>query len=92
MLSDDKVTHMTHVLLKELLDRDVIDITEEESIVRRAIKRAIQAQLTIGQEMEEAVRKKISSLSRHVSEGSPEWDTLYAKYLREEESRRGIKE
>jgi hypothetical protein len=92
MLSDDKVTHMTHVLLKELLNRDIIDITEEESIVRRAIKRAIQAQIKIGQEMDEAARKKISSLSRHVAEGSPEWDTLYAKYLREQESKRGIKE
>ena len=26
MLSEDKITHMTHVLLKELLDRDLIDI------------------------------------------------------------------
>ncbi len=92
MLSDDKVTHMSHVILKSLLDRDVIDITEDEGVVRRAIRRAITVQLRIGEEMELAVRRKIESLSRHVPEGSPEWDTLYAKYLREEETRRGMKE
>jgi hypothetical protein len=90
MLSDEKITHMTHVLLRSLLDRDIIDITEEEGVVRRAIRRAINAQLKLGQQMDEAVRKKIESLSRHVVEGSPEWDTLYEKYLKEEEGRHGI--
>lgn len=92
MLSDDKVTHMSHVILKSLLDRDVIDITEDEGVVRKAIRRAITVQLRIGEEMDQAVRNKIDSLARHVPEGSPEWDTLYAKYLREEETRRGMKE
>ena len=89
MLSDDKVTHMTHVILKALLDKGTIDITEDEGTVRRAMKRAIMAELKVGQDMDEAVRRKISSLSRHVAEGSPEWETLYAKYFREEEVRHG---
>ena len=90
MLSDDKITHLTHMLLKGLLDKDLIDITEEESEVRKAIKRAVQAQLSIGQEMEETVKRKIQSLSRNVAEGSPEWETLYQKYFREEEVKKGI--
>lgn len=90
MLSGDKVTHMSHVILKALMDRDVVDIIEEEGTVRHAIRRAINLQLRVGSQMEEAVRNKIASLSRHVAEGSPEWETLYQKYLREEETRRGI--
>jgi len=92
MLSDDKVTHMSHVILKELMDKDVIDIIEEEGTVRHAIRRAINLQLREGRQMDEAVRRKIESLSRHVSEGSPEWETLYDKYLREEEVRHGMKQ
>ena len=92
MLSDDKVTHMSHVILKALMDKDVIDIIEEEGTVRHAIRRAINLQLREGRMMDEAVQHKIGSLSRHVSEGSPEWDTLYEKYLREEEVKRGIKQ
>lgn len=90
MLSDEKITHLTHVLLKGLLDRDLIDITEEEGTVRKAIKRAVQAQLSIGHEMEETVKRKIQSLSRNVAEGSPEWETLYQKYLKEEEVKKGF--
>ncbi len=88
-LSDDKITHMTHVILKALLDKGIIDITEEEGTVRRAMKRAIVAELQIGDDMDEAVRKKIESLSKHVAEGSPEWEVLYRKYYREEEVRKG---
>lgn len=90
MLSDEKVSHLTHAILKGLLDRDTVDIIEEEGMVRKCIKRAIQAQLKVGAEMDIAVKKKISSLSRNVSEGSPEWNVLYDKYLMEEESRHGM--
>ena len=91
MLSDDKVTHMSHVILKALMDKDVIDIIEEEGTVRHAIRRVITQQLKAGSDMEDAVRQKIESLSRGVAEGSPEWDTLHDKYMREEEGRRGLK-
>ena len=92
MLSDDKISHMSHVILKGLMDKDVVDIIEEEGTVRHAIRRAIELHLRMGHQMEEAVRDKIASLSRHVAEGSSEWDTLYQQYLREEEIKRGIKE
>ena len=88
-LSDDKITHMTHVILKALLDKGIIDVTEEEGTVRRAMKRAIVAELQVGDDMDETVRKKIDSLSKHVAEGSPEWEVLYKKYYREEEVRKG---
>ena len=37
--------------------------------------------------IDDIVRQKISSLSRHVPPGSREWDILYRKYF-EEESRK----
>lgn len=88
-LSDDKITHMTHVILKGLLDKGLIDVTEEEGAVRRAMKRAIVAELRVGEEMDETARRKIESLSKHVAEGSPEWEVLYRKYFREEEIKKG---
>jgi len=89
-LSDDKVTHMSHVLLRELLKRDLVDITEDEGKVRHAIRRAINAQLKVGEEIDEVVRRKIESMSRGVVDGSPEWNVLYTKYFREEEVKRGM--
>jgi len=88
-LSDDKISHLTHVLLKGLLDMDLIALNEEEPDVRKAIKRAIVAELKIGEEMDDAARRKIESMSRPIAEGSPEWEVLYKKFFREEEIRRG---
>jgi hypothetical protein len=89
MLSEDKVSHISHVLLKGLLERDLVSITEEEGKIRAEIKRTVVSELKIGEDMDNAVRKKIQSYAKKVVEGSPEWDILYRKFFREEEIRRG---
>jgi hypothetical protein len=40
--------------------------------------------LSIDDEVDNMVRKKLNSLSRKVIEGSNEWDVMYAKYFEEE--------
>lgn len=89
MLSDEKVTHLTHVLLKGLIDKGAIKLKAEEADVRRAIKRAIRAELMVAEDMDESVRKKIQSMAKRPAEGSPEWDLLYKKFFREEEVKKG---
>jgi hypothetical protein len=88
-LSDDKISHMSHVLLKGLIDKDVIEKKAEDGKIRREIKRVIESELKKGEEIDEAVRRKLQSLSRKLIEGSPEWEVLYQKYYTEEEVRRG---
>lgn len=90
MLSDDKISHLTHVLLRRLHDDDLIEIDEdEEAAVRREIKRTIVAELKIGEEIDQTVKRKLQSLSKKLVEGSPEWEILYKKYFREEETKKG---
>jgi hypothetical protein len=89
MLSEDKISHISHVLLKGLLERDLVSAAEEEGKIRAEIKRSIVSELKIGEDMDAAVRKKIQSFSKKVVEGSPEWEILYRKFFREEEIKRG---
>lgn len=89
MLSDEKVTHLTHVLLKGLIDRNLIELNDEEGKIRREIKRIILGELKIGTDIDLIVRKKLQSFSRKIVEGSPEWEVLYKKFFREEEIKRG---
>jgi hypothetical protein len=91
MLSDDKISHTTHVLLKGMLEHKLIDLKADDSEVRRDIKRTIVGQLKIGEDMHEAVTKKLLSFSKKLVEGSPEWEVLYKKFYEEEEVRRGRK-
>lgn len=87
MLSDDKISHLTHVLLKGMLEKKLVALRDEESIVRKEIKKTITNELKAGEDIDEAVRKKLLSLSKKLVEGSTEWEVLYKKYFEEEESK-----
>lgn len=89
MLSEDKISHMSHVLLGKLLDKNLVELVEEPGTIRREIKRSIVTELKIGEDMDEAVRRKLQSFSKKLIEGSPEWEVLYKKFFREEEIKRG---
>ena len=90
MLSEDKISHLSHILLNRLYDLDLIDMDEdEEASVRREIKRTIVGELKIGEDIDQIVRKKLLTLSKKLIEGSSEWEILYKKYYREEETKKG---
>jgi hypothetical protein len=89
MLSEDKISHLSHVLLKGLTEKNLLEVTEEESKIRAEIKRTIISELKIGEEIDSVVRKKLLSFSKKIAEGSPEWEVLYKKFFREEEVKRG---
>lgn len=89
MLSEDKISHLSHIVLKGLRDKKLIEMIEDETKVRREIKRTIASEMKIGEEIDSVIRKKLQSFSRKIVEGSPEWEILYKKFFKEEEVRRG---
>ena len=82
-LSDDKISHISHVVLKGLLDKKAIVALTEEGGIRREIKRVIIRGLKIAGDIDESVTKKLRSYSKKIYEGSPEWDVLYQKFFEE---------
>jgi hypothetical protein len=91
MLSDEKIRHLTHQVCKGLIEKGILTPTEGEEKLRREIKRTLIDEVRLGEDIDQAVRKKIDSLSKRPMEGSMEWDVLYKKYFLEEEARRGRK-
>ncbi len=89
MLSEDKISHLSHVLLKGLMQQGLVELVEDEGSIRREIKRTIVSELKIGEDIDQIVRKKLQSFSKKLIEGSPEWEVLYKKFFREEEIKRG---
>lgn len=90
MLTDEKISHLSHILLKRLIDNELIDIRDEEGKIRREIKRSVASFLKVSEDIDMAVRKKLQSFSRKIVEGSPEWEVLYKKFYREEAAKRGM--
>ena len=89
MLSDDKITLTTHTLLKGLMEKGLIVLKEDDSLLRREIKRTIINELKIGEEIDAEVKKKLQSYSKKIVEGSPEWDIMYRKFFEEEDAKKG---
>ncbi len=89
MLSEDKISHLSHILLKGLVQQGLVELVEDEGTIRREIKRTIVSELKIGEEIDQIVRKKLQSFSKKLIEGSPEWEVLYKKFFREEEIKKG---
>ncbi|MEW6587088.1 MAG: DUF507 family protein [Nitrospirota bacterium] len=89
MLSDDKISHLSHVLLKGLIEKKLLSIVEDEAKIRADIKRTIVGELKIGEQIDAVVRKKLQSFSKKMVEGSPEWEIMYKKFFREEEIKKG---
>ncbi len=88
-LSDEKITHLTHVILKGLLEKDTITPRAEEGKIRREIRRTIAKELKIASDIGTSVRNKLHSYSKRIPEGSPEWEVLYQKFFHEEATKKG---
>ena len=84
MLSDDKVTHLSHVILTCVKTIPAVKLKGDEAQALREIKRVLASELAEEEAVDRAVRAKLSSYSRPIVEGSPEWEVLYRKTVEEE--------
>ena len=82
MLSEDKVSHLSHVILLAVKNSPLVQVKTEDGRILKEIKRVLAS--------DRKVRAKLGSYSRGIVEGSPEWEVLYRKTF-EEESRKHVK-
>lgn len=84
MLSDEKTSHLSHVILNAAKRSPLVRFKEEDAAVLRAIKRVLATELADEVETDRVVRARLSSYARPPVEGSSEWDVLYRKFFEEE--------
>jgi hypothetical protein len=90
MLSEDKVSHLSHVILLAVKNSPLVQVKSEDGRILKEIKRVLASELGQEQDLDRKVRAKLGSYSRGIVEGSPEWEVLYRKTF-EEESRKHVK-
>ncbi len=88
ILSDEKVTHLSHLILNHVKNPANARLKVEEVAVLREIKRILAAELRVSDEVDALVRRRLASYSRPLTEGSPEWETLHRKTFEEEMRKR----
>jgi hypothetical protein len=81
--SEARLSFLAHQIIA-VLTKEGLATVEHERLALAEIKHALDANREQEAKIEEAVRRKIASLSRKVPPGSREWDVLYQRYLEEE--------
>jgi hypothetical protein len=89
MLSEDKVSHLSHVILLAVKQHPSVQVKSDDGRILKEIKRVLAAELAQEQDIDRKVRAKLGSYSRGIVEGSPEWDVLYRKTFEEESRKHG---
>ncbi len=86
-LTEDRISHLSHLVIDRLYKDDIADFPDEAQALREA-KQAFAYYVRAEDEVDTFVRQKIAKLSRRVPEGGREWDILYRKYFEEEMAKR----
>ena len=81
--SEARKSHLAHVIVAAFRKEGLADI-DNEVLVMREIKHLLDLEHVVDERIDAAARRKIASLSRHVTPGSSEWDILYRQYYEEE--------
>ena len=89
-INREKINHLSNVIVKDLEDSEDVSFLSESTDVRINIVRAITNELAIDDEIDEEVRRVLSTYSSKLIEGTREWDILYNKHYEQEAKRRGI--
>lgn len=89
-LSREKVIHLSHRLIQDLVEMETVGFIEDRNTIRLEIVRILQELLREEEQMEQAARLKIESQKRTIPEGSTEWETLYRKYYADELRKLGL--
>ncbi|HEU4685032.1 MAG TPA: DUF507 family protein, partial [Nitrospira sp.] len=90
MLSEDKVSHLSHVLLRAIKSHQGVQVKSDDGRLLKDIKRLLHAELEQEVDIDRKVKARLASYSRGLVEGSPEWEVLYRKTF-EEETRKQAK-
>ena len=90
MLSEDKISHLSHIILQVVKKSPLVKMQADEGRVLKEIKRVLASELAQEENIDRKVKEKLASYSRGIVEGSAEWDVLYRKAF-EEETRKHAK-
>lgn len=90
VLSDDRISHLSHLIQQSLEKDPSVERKGDREAILRQIKRVLISELKLDEQIDGVVRQRLSSYSRKIVEGSPEWDILYQKTFNEEMKKRRV--
>ncbi|HYV19381.1 MAG TPA: DUF507 family protein [Verrucomicrobiae bacterium] len=83
-LSHERCVHLSHQVINFFEDDDRVEFLSEPNEIRQKILQILEAEMARQDELEETIRKKITTQRRDIPEGSAEYEVLFRKYYEDE--------
>jgi hypothetical protein len=83
-LSHERCVHLSHLVVNLIEDDDAVEILEDPNDIRLKILQILEGEMVRQEELEEGIRRRITSQRRDIPEGSAEYEILFRKYYEEE--------
>lgn len=87
---EERYSDLSHKILDELYEEDLIHFDVTENRIKNIIYNSITSFIADNDEIENAVREKLSSYKRAIIPGTDDYEILYEKLFHEELQRRGM--
>jgi len=87
---EDRFSDISHIILDELYEEDLIHFDVTENRIKNIIYNAITSFLADSSEIEDLVMDKIRSYKKRYIPGTDEFEILHEKIYREELNKRGM--
>lgn len=83
--SEDRISNLSHEIMKLLWRDDLADVTDEGRALAR-VKQSLTSFFQVADEIDGIVLAKL----KNRAQGSRDWEVLYQKFYQEELARRGL--
>ena len=87
---EERFSDLSHKILDELYEEDLIHFDVTENRVKNIIYNAITSFIADNDEIENAVRNKIKTYKRNIIPGTDDYEILYERLFHEELQKRGM--
>lgn len=87
--SEDQLSHIAH-LITDPLQKEGLFTFKDPARALRFVKDELRTYFHVYDEIEQIVKKKISSQKKSILEGSREWDVLFNRYFQEEADKKKV--
>jgi hypothetical protein len=88
--NEERYGDLSHKILNELWEEDLIDYTVSENQVRGVIFKAIENYMKSFEQIEDSVLEKMSHYKRKLIPGTEEYDLIFERLYEEELRKRGM--
>jgi hypothetical protein len=89
MISENRSSHLAHLIRERLKKTDLIKSNDEMKTLQ-SIKKGLAQFLKTHDEVDQEARRQISSQKKSIVEGSMEWEVLYSRFYEQELRRKGM--